>query len=93
MQDNIAHSWVEIEQLRRLLFLRTAWLIDKHNDYRAVCKGLAAVKVAMPKVYHHVVLRAMHLHGALESSNEMPFSANDGRRTGHGGGRRTHRNA
>jgi len=32
------------------------------------------VKVAMPKVYHDVVMRAMHLHGALGVSNEMPFT-------------------
>jgi acyl-CoA dehydrogenase len=33
------------------------------------------VKAAMPKVYHDVVQRAMHLHGALGVSNEMPFAA------------------
>src|SRR3546814_12723465 len=27
----------------------------------------------MPKVFHDVVQRAMHLHGALGVSNEMPF--------------------
>jgi acyl-CoA dehydrogenase len=72
-QEKIADSWIEIEQFR-LLVLRTAWLIDKHNDYKRVRKDIAAVKVAMPKVYHDVVLRAMHLHGALGISNEMPFS-------------------
>jgi acyl-CoA dehydrogenase len=72
-QEKIADSWIEIEQFR-LLVLRTAWLIDKHNDYKRVRKDIAAVKVAMPKVYHDVVLRAMQLHGALGVSNEMPFS-------------------
>jgi acyl-CoA dehydrogenase len=72
-QEKIADSWIEIEQFR-LLVLRTAWLIDKHNDYKRVRKDIAAVKVAMPKVYHDVVLRAMQLHGALGISNEMPFS-------------------
>jgi acyl-CoA dehydrogenase len=38
-----------------------------------VRKDIAAVKVAMPKVYHDVVQRAMHLHGALGVSSEMPF--------------------
>jgi acyl-CoA dehydrogenase len=28
----------------------------------------------MPKVYHDVVQRAMHLHGALGVSDEMPFT-------------------
>lgn len=73
-QEKIADSWIEIEQFR-LLLLRTAWLIDRHGDYRAVRKDIAAVKVAMPKVYHDVVQRAMHLHGALGISTEMPFSA------------------
>ena len=75
-QEKIADSWIEIEQFR-LLVLRTAWLIDKHNDYKRVRKDIAAVKVAMPKVFHDVVQRAMHLHGALGVSNEMPFMRDD----------------
>jgi acyl-CoA dehydrogenase len=72
-QERIADSWIEIEQFR-LFVLRTAWLIDKHNDYKRVRKDIAAVKVAMPKVLHDVVQRAMHLHGALGVSDEMPFA-------------------
>ena len=71
-QEKVADSWIEIEQFR-LLVLRTAWLIDKHKDYRKVRKDIAAVKVAMPKVLHDVAQRALHLHGALGVSNEMPF--------------------
>jgi acyl-CoA dehydrogenase len=71
-QERVADSWIEIEQFR-LLVLRTAWLIDKHQDYKRVRKDIAAVKVAMPKVYHDVAQRAMHLHGAIGVSNEMPF--------------------
>ncbi|CAJ1510328.1 acyl-CoA dehydrogenase family protein [[Mycobacterium] burgundiense] len=71
-QEKIADSWIEIEQFR-LLVLRTAWLIDKHHDYQLVRRDIAAVKVAMPGVLHAVVQRAMHLHGALGVSNEMPF--------------------
>jgi acyl-CoA dehydrogenase len=74
VQEQIADSWIEIEQFR-LLVLRTAWMIDEHQDYLRVRKDIAAVKVAMPKVYHDVVLRAMHLHGALGVSNEMPFTS------------------
>ena len=48
-QEKIADSWIEIEQFR-LLVLRTAWLIDKHKDYKQVRKDIAAVKVVMPKV-------------------------------------------
>ena len=72
-QEKIADSWIEMEQFR-LLVLRTAWLIDKHQDYRKVRKDIAAVKAAMPTVFFDVVQRAMHLHGALGISNEMPFA-------------------
>ena len=90
VQEQIADSWIEIEQFK-LLVLRTAWKIDKYNDYLKVRKDIAAVKVAMPKVYHDVVLRAMHLHGALGVSNELPFLAHVDRRRGHGDCRRPHR--
>ncbi len=72
-QEKIADSWIEIEQFR-LLVLRTAWLIDKHNDYKRVRGDISAVKAAMPKVLYDVVQRSMHLHGSLGISNEMPFS-------------------
>jgi acyl-CoA dehydrogenase len=71
-REKVADSWIQIEQFR-LLVLRTAWLIDKHRDYQKVRRDIAAVKVAMPQVLHDVVQRAMHLHGALGVSNEMPF--------------------
>lgn len=72
VQEKIADSWIEIEQFR-LLVLRTAWLIDKYKDYRKVRKDIAAVKAAMPKVLHDLAARALHLHGSLGLSNEMPF--------------------
>jgi acyl-CoA dehydrogenase len=72
VQEQIAESWIAVESFR-LLVLRTAWLIDKHKDYQKVRKDIAAIKVAMPKVYHDVATKAAHLHGALGVSNEMPF--------------------
>ncbi|WP_068124734.1 acyl-CoA dehydrogenase family protein [Nocardioides massiliensis] len=72
VQQQVADSWTEIEQFR-LLVLRTAWLIDKHQDYRKVRGDIAAVKALMPGVFSRVVQRAMHLHGALGVSEEMPF--------------------
>ena len=72
-QEKIADSWIEIEQFR-LLVLRTAWLIDKHHDYRRVRGDISAVKVAMARVARDVVGRAMHLHGSIGVSNEMPFT-------------------
>jgi len=73
VQEQIADSWIALEQFR-LLVLQTAWKIDKYRDYRKVRKDIAAVKVAMPKVYHDIASRAMHIHGALGVSNEMPFA-------------------
>lgn len=72
VQEKIADSWTELEQFR-LLVLRTAWLIDKYQDYRMVRKDIAAVKAAMPRVLHDVASRALHLHGSLGVSHEMPF--------------------
>ena len=72
VQEQIADSWIAVESFR-LLVMRTAWLIDKHKDYQKVRKDIAAIKVAMPKVYHDVATKAAHLHGALGVSNEMPF--------------------
>jgi acyl-CoA dehydrogenase len=72
VQEKIADSWIELEQFR-LLVLRTAWLIDKYKDYKRVQKDIAAVKAAMPKLLHDIASRALHLHGSIGVSDEMPF--------------------
>lgn len=72
VQEMIADSWIQIEQFR-LLVLRTAWKIDKYNDYRKVRADIAAVKAAMPKVLMDVSSRAIQLHGSLGISKELPF--------------------
>jgi acyl-CoA dehydrogenase len=72
VQEKIADSWCEIEQFR-LLVLRTAWRIDKYKDYRKVRKDISAVKALMPKIFHDVAARALHLHGSLGATTEMPF--------------------
>jgi acyl-CoA dehydrogenase len=58
-----------------LFVLRTAWRIDKHKDYLKVRKDIAAVKAAMPKVFHDVTTRALQIHGSLGMSTEMPLTA------------------
>jgi acyl-CoA dehydrogenase len=73
-QEKVADSWIEIEQFR-LLVLRTAWLIDKYQDYKRVRADISAVKAAMPKVFHDVASRALQIHGSLGVSEEMPFPA------------------
>ncbi|WP_396230844.1 acyl-CoA dehydrogenase family protein, partial [Frankia sp. EI5c] len=52
-QEKVADSWIDIECFR-LLVLRTAWLIDRHKDYRKVRKDISAVKVMLPRVLHDV---------------------------------------
>ena len=73
VQEKIADSWVQLRQFR-LLVLETAWLIDQGKDYRAVRKNIAAVKAVMPAVLHDIAARALHLHGSLGLSTEMPFA-------------------
>ena len=73
VQEKIADSWVQLRQFR-LLVLETAWLIDKHHDYKMVRKNIAAVKAVMPQVLHDIAARALHLHGSLGLSTEMPFA-------------------
>ncbi|HWD68259.1 MAG TPA: acyl-CoA dehydrogenase family protein [Caulobacteraceae bacterium] len=72
VQEQIADAWIQLQQFR-LLVMHTAWRIDKLKDYKLVRKDIAAIKVAMPKVYHDIATTALHLHGALGVSNEMPF--------------------
>jgi len=73
VQEKIADSWVQLRQFR-LLILETAWLADQSKDWKAVRKNVAAVKSIMPKVLHDIAERALHLHGSLGLSTEMPFS-------------------
>lgn len=73
VQEKIADSWVQLRQFR-LLVLETAWLCDQGHDYKAVRKNIAAVKAVMPKVLHDISERALHVHGSLGLSTEMPFT-------------------
>lgn len=72
VQEKIADSWIELEQYR-LLLLRTAWRIDKYKDYRKVRADISAIKALMPKLFHDVAQRALHVHGSIGVSTEMPF--------------------
>jgi len=71
VQGAIADSAIELEQFR-LLVLRTAWIIDT-QPHGAARTAIAMCKVQMAKVYHDIAQRALHLHGSLGVSNEMPF--------------------
>ena len=53
--------------------LRTAWRIDRYNDYKRVRGDISAVKVAMSGVLHRIASRALQVHGSLGVTEEMPF--------------------
>jgi acyl-CoA dehydrogenase len=73
VQAQIAESWTQLTQLR-LMVLYTAWLIDQKTT-AGVRKEIAACKVLAANVLHDIVYRALHLHGALGVSHEMPLAA------------------
>ncbi|MEY2478182.1 MAG: acyl-CoA dehydrogenase [Actinomycetota bacterium] len=72
VQGYIADSYAQLVQFR-LFVLYTAWEIDKYTDYKRVRKDIAVAKVVMPTVLHDIAWRAMQVHGALGTTNEMPF--------------------
>lgn len=72
VQGYIADSYAQLMQFR-LFVLYVAWEIDKYKDYKRVRKDIAAVKAVMPQVLHDIAWRAMQVHGALGTTNEMPF--------------------
>lgn len=73
VQERIADMWVQIRQFR-LLVLETAWLADQGHDWKSLRANVSAVKVVMPKVLHDVAATALHLHGSLGLSHDMPFA-------------------
>ena len=73
VQDYIAESWIEILQFR-LQVLHAAWTIDQQGGHASRTE-IAGVKVATAKIIKDVVWRAMHTHGALGVSNEMPLAS------------------
>jgi len=72
VQAAIADSWMQLAQLR-LMVLYTAWVIDQ-NATAGARKEIAACKVLAANVLHDIVYRAMHLHGALGVTDEMPLA-------------------
>ena len=72
VQGYIADSYAQLVQFR-LFVLYAAWEIDKYNDYKRVRKDISTAKVIMPSVLHDIAWRAMQVHGALGTTNEVPF--------------------
>ena len=72
VQQSIADSWIELQQFR-LLVLHTAWVIDT-QQHGAARTQIAACKVAMAKVLHDIIQRALLLHGSLGTTHETPLA-------------------
>jgi acyl-CoA dehydrogenase len=72
VQQMIADSWIELQQFR-LLVLSTAWTIDT-QPHGAARTQIAMCKVAMAKVLHDITQRALHLHGSLGITDELPLA-------------------
>jgi acyl-CoA dehydrogenase len=73
VQAFIADSAIELEQFR-LLVMKTAWIID-NQPHGAARTHIAMCKVAMAKVFHDIVQRALHVHGSLGTTHETPLAA------------------
>lgn len=73
VQGMIADCAIELEQFR-LLVLKTAWIID-NEPHGAARTHIGMCKVAMAKVHQDIAERAVHLHGALGTSRDMPVLA------------------
>jgi len=72
VQMMLADSYIELASFR-LLVLHCAWKIDKLNDYKLVRLDIAAIKVQTARVMQAIALRAIQLHGAIGTSQELPF--------------------
>jgi acyl-CoA dehydrogenase len=73
VQGMIAEAAIDLEQFR-LLVLKTAWIID-HEPHGAARTHIGMCKVAMAKVHRDIAERAVHIHGALGTSRDMPVLA------------------
>jgi len=72
VQEWIAESRVEIEQLR-LLVLKTAWLMDTVGNQGAHTE-IQAIKIATPAGVQRIVDRAIQAHGAGGVGQDFPLA-------------------
>jgi len=74
VQNMLAEAWCELEQLK-LLVLRTAYKIDKYNDYTKVRLDISACKVLCSQVQHSIAKKAIQLHGGIGASHDLPLAS------------------
>jgi acyl-CoA dehydrogenase len=72
IQEWIAKSRMEIEQAR-LLVLMTAWKIDTHGKKEARHE-IGMIKTVAANMFQTVVDRAIQVHGALGTTNDVPLA-------------------
>ena len=78
VREALADTWIQLEQFR-LQVLHAAWQLDRSvrtgdpAHVRLARLHISAVKAATPGTLVDVIYRAMHLHGALGVSNELPL--------------------
>ncbi len=71
VQEKIAESYASINMLR-LYVLETAWKID-NSSTQETRTDIAAVKFTMAKVLREVSFNALHIHGALGTTDLTPL--------------------
>jgi acyl-CoA dehydrogenase len=72
VQEMIADAWLELTQFR-LLVLQAAWVIEQHG-YGAARRYVAACKVKAAEVQRDMAHKAVHIHGALGTTNTLPIT-------------------
>lgn len=74
VREKISNTWIALQQFR-LQVLYAAWIVDQYGGNSEQARlHIAAVKVETPKILIDTIQRAMHLHGALGITSEMPLA-------------------
>ena len=68
----VAERWTSMGNMLRLLVLWTAWTID-NSSTQETRTDIATVKFTMAKVLREVSFNALHIHGALGTTDLTPL--------------------
>jgi acyl-CoA dehydrogenase len=71
VQLQIADTAMEVQQFR-LMVMHAAWLMDQ-GDHKNAYTAIGMAKALTAKTYRELSVRAMHLHGSLGITNELPL--------------------
>jgi hypothetical protein len=73
VQEKIAESYVKLKMLR-LYVLETAWKID-NTSTQDTRMDIAGIKFTMARVLKDISFDALHIHGALGTTDLTPLQA------------------